>query len=219
MKLETANDIGTRAAQSTPTADQAGLLYFVTDEDVLERWSGSGWVQIGINGGLTTDTSFPGAPSTGDRLRRSDLDYLIFFYDGTRWVTEQMFTLPLTIADVAPHNTVNNGGFLRGGGPIGWDIWAMRWVGMVYVNSTNNASHYVTFSLRKATPLNSYSTVTTYVTSGDSPSQPIVVDEDLSVVIDFSTPTYALLDVLATATGSPGFVRVSTHVRYRRIAT
>lgn len=42
--------------------------------------------------GLATGTSFPGGPTTGDRFRRSDLAYKVYFYDGTRWLTEQMFT-------------------------------------------------------------------------------------------------------------------------------
>jgi hypothetical protein len=40
---------GTRGAQPTPASDAAGVLYFVSDEDVLERWSGSAWVQVAIN--------------------------------------------------------------------------------------------------------------------------------------------------------------------------
>lgn len=34
---------GTRAAQTTPTAGQAGILYYVTDEQKTERWSGTAW--------------------------------------------------------------------------------------------------------------------------------------------------------------------------------
>ena len=40
---------GTRAAQPTLTADEKGVLYFVTDEDVLERWGGASWSRIAIN--------------------------------------------------------------------------------------------------------------------------------------------------------------------------
>jgi hypothetical protein len=40
---------GTRGAQPTPASDAVGVLYFVSDEDVLERWSGSAWVQVAIN--------------------------------------------------------------------------------------------------------------------------------------------------------------------------
>ena len=48
-KWENVVQTGTRAGQPTPTADQIGVLYFVSDEDVMERWSGSTWEQVAIN--------------------------------------------------------------------------------------------------------------------------------------------------------------------------
>jgi hypothetical protein len=45
-KVEDVHDHGTRAAQPTPTADQAGTFYFVNDEGLMERWSGSAWEAV-----------------------------------------------------------------------------------------------------------------------------------------------------------------------------
>ena len=36
----------TRAAQPTPSAYAAGILYYVTDEATLERWSGIAWESV-----------------------------------------------------------------------------------------------------------------------------------------------------------------------------
>ena len=45
------NRIGTRAESTALTlnAKQAGTLFYVTDEGVMERWSGSAWVQVGTD--------------------------------------------------------------------------------------------------------------------------------------------------------------------------
>ena len=87
-KVETVHDLGTRAGQPTPTVDQVGTLYFVTDEFVLERWSGTAWVRIGSNPGADAGTSFPGGPSSGDRFYRTD-HAEGFRYDGTRWLCDR----------------------------------------------------------------------------------------------------------------------------------
>lgn len=49
MKVEQVNGYGLRSAQPTPRANAEGQLYFVADEDVCERWSGSAWQQVAVN--------------------------------------------------------------------------------------------------------------------------------------------------------------------------
>lgn len=44
----------TRANQPTPSANAAGVLYYVTDESVLERWSGSAWETVEGSGAAPT---------------------------------------------------------------------------------------------------------------------------------------------------------------------
>lgn len=58
--MATPSDIikrGTRAAQPTPSANAAGVLYYVTDESLLERWSGSAWESVEGSSGAGTDTT------------------------------------------------------------------------------------------------------------------------------------------------------------------
>ena len=101
-------------------------------------------MQVGINAApepLQTGTSFPVSPTAGDRFRRSDINYLIFFYDGSRWRSETIMTLQdgssnaSTAADTwhmaNPKNT--------------WDGLGAWWVafgGHIYIATTNNGSHY-----------------------------------------------------------------------------
>jgi type 1 fimbria pilin len=57
---------GTRATQPAATAVSAGTLYFVTDEDVTERSSGSAWESYSAAGGATDviTVDFKGADET-----------------------------------------------------------------------------------------------------------------------------------------------------------
>lgn len=45
-------------------------------------------------GGLPSGTSFPGSPTTDDLFYRTDLD-LLFFYDGTRWLSSTLYREPM----------------------------------------------------------------------------------------------------------------------------
>lgn len=44
---------GLRSAQPTPASGAAGQLYYVTDEGVTERWSGSAWQDVSDSGSAT----------------------------------------------------------------------------------------------------------------------------------------------------------------------
>ena len=48
----------------------------------------------GGGGGYDEGTSFPGSPSTDDKFYRTDLN-LLYFYDGTRWLTVEQYVIEL----------------------------------------------------------------------------------------------------------------------------
>jgi hypothetical protein len=78
----------------TPATPATGLWRVYTKADGLYLVDDAGAVTGPL--GPMTGTAFPGAPATGARFRRSDLDYQVFFYDGTRWLSEQMFTIGMS---------------------------------------------------------------------------------------------------------------------------
>jgi len=51
------------------------------------------------SGGLKEGTAFPTGPATGTRYRRTDLDYAIYFYDGTRWLSEVEYATHSNLID------------------------------------------------------------------------------------------------------------------------
>lgn len=76
---------------TAPTGVDVGFSYYDTTLDLVRTWDGTNWIAAG-GGGILSGTSFPGSPTTGDRFFRSDrnIDYV---YDGTRWLSTQIFPL------------------------------------------------------------------------------------------------------------------------------
>lgn len=84
-KVEDIIQRGTRAGQPTPTTgEQVGILYYVSDESVTERWSGSAWEDISDTGG-----------GGGGGLTHSYLGYNTV--GGTQEVFGALGAVPLTL--------------------------------------------------------------------------------------------------------------------------
>lgn len=61
--------------------------------DILDRAAGDGRYAP-IASVIPSGTAFPGSPSTGDLFRRTDRN-IEYFYDGTRWLSTQLYTLDI----------------------------------------------------------------------------------------------------------------------------
>jgi hypothetical protein len=96
-QLHVKDSAGTVTGIGGAIADILDIATAETDDTLVLAPDGVGGVEFRAEaGGLATGTTFPVSPATGDRYRRSDLAYLIYFWDGTRWVSEQVFTLTST---------------------------------------------------------------------------------------------------------------------------
>jgi hypothetical protein len=62
------------------------------------------------NSGVPTGTSFPGSPTTGDKFYRTDRN-IEYFYDGTRWLSTQLFVQQLGNTDSLLPFTATSGVF------------------------------------------------------------------------------------------------------------
>lgn len=170
------------------------------------------WVPAGA--GVSSGTSFPTSPSTGDRYRRTDLDYKVYFYDGTRWVTENIYRLDMGPGDKA-QNTSTAGVFTRAVVPYDKTIWLIDWEVGLLVASNNDGSNYWTANLMKAEPTPAYTTIDSVDTSGDTATQPTHHRSALGETLTGATWLY----VDMAKTGSPGTVRVLGCAHYREVAT
>lgn len=65
-----------------------------------------GSLSVSSSGGILSGTSFPVSPATGDRYYRTDRN-IDYFYDGTRWLSTQIFTISLGDFDGIATNGTN----------------------------------------------------------------------------------------------------------------
>lgn len=166
--------------------------------------------------GVTTGTSFPGSPSTGDRYRRSDLDYQIYFYDGTRWLSEQIFAVTMDNQGSWPVTGTTSP--LRYAPYAATNIWLMDWHGLVYIGVTNDGSHYWTLDFLEKHDA-ATNVLDSYATSGDSPDTNIRYKRTIDAVVNFAS-TYAWVQIRFTETGTAGdVIYASSFIRFREIAT
>jgi len=171
-----------------------------------------------INGVVAWDsgTSNPGAAAAGDRYWRTDLG-LEIYYDGTRWVTTEVY-----VAQGFAHGITTTGTWIGGHGFLvgGRDIWLLTVEGQASVITTNNGTNFWTLEAWKsnaAGTLGGSSSLGSVATSGFTASQAADVSIAINALLDVSaTP---VVHVLATKTLSPGELRSYLRIRYREIVT
>jgi cytoskeletal protein CcmA (bactofilin family) len=103
---------------------------------------------------LENATSFPGSPLTNQRCFRTDLG-LEYFYDGTRWLSVQIFSVALTLL---PSTRTGNSlsatttNVLIGPHPDNSsDVYITTIVGVGAVQTTNNSTNYWQMTARTRT--------------------------------------------------------------------
>jgi hypothetical protein len=190
---------------------------FVQDAEPSDPGQDALWVDTdasAITDVLVTDTSFPGSPATGDRFRRSDINYMIFFYDGTRWLSEQLFTMTVSKDNIsATTNPVMNSPTIEG-----LDTWVERVSASFFVNGTNDGSNYWKFIIKKQTGAGGTSAIGAEVSTATHSGSSWLQDE---VAIDVAA-TYATATVFKLThekNGSPGNLFSGATVYTRLIAT
>lgn len=166
-------------------------------------------------GGLSTGTAFPGTPSTGDRFRRSNIDYLVFFYDGTRWVTEQMFTMTGSTRALVDGAALPGSPGRFSQTPIHHtlDIWAVRLDADWYVATTNSGSHYWTLDVKNVAESTTHVTLNTSAMSANTWTSQVWTTGGVIPATDLG------LMWILTKTGTPGSVTCAPSLYYRLIAT
>lgn len=212
---------GTRAAQPTPNAKQAGTLYWVTDEEVLERWSGSAWTAYStepVTAGVEAGTSFPGSPATNLRYFRTDLG-MEFYWDGTRWVSVTVHQIQGQAWDLVASGYFNA---FAAFDVAGLDVYLVNAYLALAVQTTHDATNDWTIRFEKVNVASSggvWTQLTTVessaVAAGLNNFQGTTVN--LANVMDVSaTPAFLMY---AVRNGSAGTLRAAVTVRYRFIAT
>ena len=181
-------------------------------------------VPAGSGAGTPAGTSFPGSPSTNDLFFRTDLSYL-FFYDGTRWLSQQQFVV--SIPDRV--GGTNLGGVsattarvLRTGAPPlqgTSDIYIQGWRINYFVSGGTalSASHKWVVTLNKLDSALSATAVSTITIDGGTSS--IFREDTTAPNVLLTRATYLVLEVDCTKTGTPGNLIFDSKLAYRLVAT
>jgi hypothetical protein len=174
-------------------------------------------------------TSFPGSPTTGDRFYRTDYR-MWFFYDGTRWLSDQLFlansgtfaasgTYATSIS--ATQTSVNRISFPHS---LGTDIWIEDFTVVALISSGGSAlsaSHKWVGSLMKVDASNAGTSMgTCSIDSGTSSPTWHNRKADIDALLG-TTATYSHVRLDWTKTGTPGALNITAPfaITYRIVAT
>ncbi|HEY8817445.1 MAG TPA: hypothetical protein VIM25_01295 [Candidatus Limnocylindrales bacterium] len=170
-----------------------------------------------INGAVAwnSGTSFPASKATGDRFLRTDLSPREYYWDGTRWVSEQLFIVTPHLSSLDPYTTgsvfigyipiINMGA----NGVLLTDLWAHT-----NVSSTNNGSNYWTVKLLGASGV---LTAVALDTSADTAGTGYVHHGTSTTAVD-TTDAYVGIAIYKTA-GTPGTLNLAALAGFRIIGT
>ena len=151
-------------------------------------------------GGLSSGTSFPVSPTTDDVFYRTDRR-LLYFWDGTRWLTTNLYrehlslgtasqTVAFTVGRLAPWYTT-------------YDLWMETFHGITNAAATNNGSNYWLFTLRKyQSNFSTNTSLGTIDTSADTAATGTLHTTNVNALL--VPATYILVQVEATKIASPG---------------
>jgi hypothetical protein len=206
--------------------DAAGDIIVASAADTaarLAKGAAGGALSI-INAAVAwnSGTSFPGSVVTGDRYWRTDLA-MEFYYDGTRWVTTQLFTLPVEPWNIALGTGVaaTQSGSRRASVPPllgGSDIWLISSTINFYINAGTalDGSHNWVGTFVKADSAGSETTVATHtINSGASSAFRL---QTVAIGALLGTSSFIFSDNW-TKTGTPGNNIYWHDFSYRIVAT
>ena len=207
------NRIGTRAESDALTlnAKQAGTLFYVTDEGVMERWSGSAWAQVaGVPVYTVATVPGPSGLADGQLIRLSDVrGGMDFRYDLTndQWLSDQLFTLSASTISTTINATFNTG--LPPASSL--DIWVEEVSTGAYVTTTNTGSHYWTLSCAKWTG-GAWVTVASVNTSAVAAN--VYNDVSGGTPVSVAMPV-GTMSIQVAKTGTPGTLIAGCSFHYR----
>jgi hypothetical protein len=201
-----------------------GAPTFVSYTPVAGDWGLDGnksiWVYDGsewVASSLARGTSFPASPQTNEHFYRTDSE-LEFYYDGTRWLTAQIFTCTLASNFATTVNTSYAQAIPAL--PTGCtDIYVVDHVVESFVGATNNGLNFWSNKLTKYNSVNTGTDIDTAIsTPGDTASTWTQHISHLNALL-LSGTTYFDWNEQWTKTGSPSQINPNSYATYRFVAT
>lgn len=196
---------------TNPGADYR-RLFLGEDGGLHLRDSAGAITMVGVGAG----SSFPSNPNTNDRFYRTDRG-IEYYYDGTRWVSIQLFRDTFMGPESLVPATTTNTSFGRiATWGSQYDLWLVDFYTMLRVITTNNGTNYWTAALRKATAAASFTTIVTPDTSAQSINDWVHTRTSIGALLNNGT-THTFMDVNYAKVNAPGNLYAAAAVTYRLV--
>lgn len=161
-------------------------------------------------------SSFPGSPSSGDRYFRSDLN-MEFFYNGTRWLSSQLFFNHIAHEDGTNPRTITLAYASRIGNPHRGvhDLWIEKAIVHAFQTSATTASNYYSIAVIKTRTVadGGDTTIATVSTQSLAQNDWILLSTTINALAGINTAGFAFS---ATRTGTQTCFIVA-QVQYRLV--
>jgi hypothetical protein len=162
-----------------------------------------------VNGAVAwnSGTGFPTA-AAGDRFWRTDRG-LEYYYDGTRWLTTTLFTIPTSMTSSISVAADNGNIGVFGLMPASHGIWLATMYMTTYVATTNNGSNFWTVTLTQGS---NGASLGNFTTASDSAN----TYTEHTIVVD-ATTTEKLIYPNPVNTGAPGAIFPAAQLSFRLV--
>lgn len=200
-----AYDALTNPTASDPLTSPSHAAQHTNANDAIEAIQ----QRVGLSG-----TSFPGSPTSGQRFLRTDRN-LEYYYDGTRWLTVNEYTIPFSILDALQARTSDGTELYAVCDQGANGVYLTRWESATLVITTNDASNYWTVQLVSTTGSGTDGNLgSSFNTSADTAGFYAKDTVTVGAVVNSSALRY---QIKVTKTGAPGGIYMMAAAHYRLI--
>lgn len=189
-------------ASAISVADSGGYLTATTVEAALAEIAQRG-------------TSFPGSPATNDRFFRTDRG-ILYYYDGTRWLSVTLYSQPLSVGDAVLPITANGTPLRMATMGSFYDWYLVDLFTTLRPITTNDGSNFWTAALRKFQINTTNTTIVTVSTAAYTASDWTSARTAINALMNNGT-THNMLDLNCNKTGAPGNLYAMASITYRLV--
>lgn len=167
-----------------------------------------------IGSGVPSGTAFPGSPSSGDLFWRTDRG-LMYFYDGTRWLTSNLYRESFSVANgVNAFSASGNAGRMTPWHTT-YDLWLDTFYVSYYVATTLSGTAYWTVECVKVNAANVATNIAT--TSSQSESANTWITKAVAIGALLDSATYKAFRFDVTKVSTPGNITITAALAYRLV--
>lgn len=158
-------------------------------------------------------TAFPASPATGARFRRTDRN-LDYYYDGTRWLTTEIFTMRFASDVVLPSSVAYS---LRGIPRVTDEMWLLELRGSARVQTTNDATNHWSITVQKIDGVTATNICNSFTTDGGGASTWFGQQRAIIAGQELITTAIDAFEMRCAPVGAPGAMWDNAELFYRRV--